>query len=789
MKVWTRSAILLLVIMRKVRNFDRLRDPIKVVLTLFALCVCSMIAGVIVASLLVDPLRHVLGWMTALLLIVVSILGAGGYLIWSRYLGQSGMLTHGHLEERNESFLRIPRTGRSLPGDGDDLFRAVAETATDGIISADQNGNIIYWNKTAERIFGYSAGEVLGQPLTLLMPARLRQAHKAGIKRMVSTGEPRLIGKIIELAGLKKDGSEFPLELSLSTWTTSEGRGFTGIIRDITQRKQVERRLTAEHTVAWLLAESPTLAEATPKILQAICESLDWEMGAFWSVDEGVNAIRCSQIWHSPSINVARFAAFSKQTTFPRGIGLPGRVWASGEPAWIPDVLKDPNFPRVSVAAKEGLRGAFGFPIRRPGLVLGVMEFFSRKIQEPDDDLLQMLSAIGSQIGQFMERKRAEERISSLKEYVQMILDSVPDPIMILNEDAQVQYINSASNTAFNLHQSEVRECTLFDLLKADDATREELHRELSSYMRTQQKPAVLSSGHWAGPVAVRDPLAPPPIISNPHPRKEIKFGRRTYHYTCFPVEAHADDGKLMGIVLRDITEESSLQDQLIQAEKLAGIALLTSGLGHELNNPLYSVLGLGEAILDEQDATVMKEHAKIIVEEAQRMGRIIKDLTGPSRLEASDLRVEVDVNEQLNHALGLALLGQSEDSVVVEKNYAADATLWANPFELRQVFVNVISNALQAMKGKGNLQLVTHVDRDMLTVLIRDSGPGIPAAHVSKVFDPFFTTKKQGEGTGLGLTIARRIVTKHAGQIRVESDEGQGTTFTIIFPLTEPTN
>src|SRR6185503_3242882 len=112
-------------------------------------------------------------------------------------------------------------------------------------------------------------------------------------------------------------------------------------------------------------------------------------------------------------------------------------------------VLNDANFPRAPIAAKEGFHGAFGFPIQRPGSMLGVMEFFSQKIQEPDDNLLQMLSAIGSQIGQFIERKRAEQRINALKEYVQMILDSVPDPIMILNEEGQVQYINSASDKAF----------------------------------------------------------------------------------------------------------------------------------------------------------------------------------------------------------------------------------------------------------------------------------------------------------------------------------------------------
>ena len=241
-----------------------------------------------------------------------------------------------------------------------------------------------------------------------------------------------------------------------------------------------------------------------------------------------------------------------------------------------------------------------------------------------------------------------------------------------------------------------------------------------------------------------------------------------------------------MGLVFRDTTEESSLQDQLIEAEKLAGIALLTSGLGHELNNPLYSILGFGETILDEDNMTLVKEHARNIVEEAKRMGRIIKDLTGRSRFDASDLRVEVDVNEQLSHALSLALFGQPEGQLQIEKKYRATSKMWANPFELRQVFVNVISNAIQAMKGQGTLELATHVEADTLTVSIRDSGPGIPASHRSKIFDPFFTTKKQGEGTGLGLTIARRIVTKHGGQIRVEAADPHGTVFIITFPLSE---
>ena len=760
------------------KNFAEPGGLPRPVFGLFVCALGSMILGVLLASLLVDPTRHFMNWLAVFSLIVVPSFAIGGYFVVSRIRVLAKVPVEGAFTTGIAPAVRTP--------EADELFRAVADTASDGIISADHNGNIIYWNKAAERIFLYSTSEVYGRPLTLLMPDRLRKAHQEGIKRVVATGESRLSGKIIELVGVRKNGMEFPLELSLSTWTTSEGRGFTGIIRDITQRKHVERRLGAEHTVTRLLAESPTLEEVTPKILQAICESLEWEMGAFWSVDEKAGMLRCSEIWHSTAVSIHGFAASTRQTTFPPGTGLPGRVWASGEPTWIPDVLKDANFPRAPSAAKEGFHAAFGFPIQRPGLMLGVMEFFSRKIQEPDDNLLQMLSAIGSQIGQFIERKRAEQRISALKEYVQMILDSVPDPIMILNEEGQVQYINGASDKAFNLQHMDIRGCTLFELLKADDATHEQLGKELRSYGRSQYQASVLSFHQAAGGATLRDPLVPPALTSEPLRRKEIKFGHCTYQYTCFPVESRSTERPLMGVVFRDTTEESSLQDQLIQAEKLAGIALLTSGLGHELNNPLYSILGFGEAILDEDNMTVIKEHARNIVEESKRMGRIIKDLTGRSRFDASDLRVEVDINEQLNHALTLTLFGQPEGQLQIEKNYRATSKMWANPFELRQVFVNVISNAIQAMKGKGKLELATYIDSDMLTVSIRDSGPGIPAPHRSKIFDPFFTTKSQGEGTGLGLTIARRIVTKHGGQIRVETADARGAWFTITFPLSD---
>ena len=182
-----------------------------------------------------------------------------------------------------------------------------------------------------------------------------------------------------------------------------------GTAYDIEDRKRAEERLRVQHTVAQILAEAATIEEAAPRILRAMGECLGWDVGALWRVDREAEALRCVELWHKASIEVPEFERVSREFTFVPGLGLPGRVWSSLEPEYVPDVVPDQNFPRAPIAEREGLHAAFGFPILLGGEVLGVIEFFSREIRQPDQELLNMLATIGSQIGQFIERKRAEE--------------------------------------------------------------------------------------------------------------------------------------------------------------------------------------------------------------------------------------------------------------------------------------------------------------------------------------------------------------------------------------------
>jgi diguanylate cyclase (GGDEF)-like protein/PAS domain S-box-containing protein len=169
----------------------------------------------------------------------------------------------------------------------EDRYRALVESATDAIVSADAHGRITSWNRAAERIFGYPADEILGQWLTSLMPEQYREQHERGIRRFLSSGEGRVVGKTVELEGLRADGTTFPVELALSTWTTAEGRFFTGIVRDITERRQAQEKL-AHQALHDPLTGLPNRTLVLDRIGQALARSArhDWSVAVlFFDVD------------------------------------------------------------------------------------------------------------------------------------------------------------------------------------------------------------------------------------------------------------------------------------------------------------------------------------------------------------------------------------------------------------------------------------------------------------------------------------------------------------------------
>ena len=177
------------------------------------------------------------------------------------------------------------------------------------------------------------------------------------------------------------------------------------------QTTRAERRLVAQYAVTRVLAESATLKDAGQEILRTIGENLGWELGMFWNVDERADVLRFVDLWHAPEIEASAFCEDCRERTLQRGVGLVGHVWASGSPMWIPDIVRDQNFRRATMAAKVGLHGACAFPVRKGERIYGVIDFFSREIREPDHDVLDMVADIGIKVGQFVDREQTAEAL------------------------------------------------------------------------------------------------------------------------------------------------------------------------------------------------------------------------------------------------------------------------------------------------------------------------------------------------------------------------------------------
>jgi PAS domain S-box-containing protein len=299
--------------------------------------------------------------------------------------------------------------GRLIPIDDlRERYEIIEEAASDAIFTITDDDSVLTASRAAERIFGYPADEIIGTRIERLIPAY--RDHVSKVRGGAKIGAWDVIG-------LHKGGKEVRVELSLGEYQKNNKHYYTGIVRDIALRKDTDRRLAANFAVTRALAESSSLSEATPKLLQYICEAVGWEVGELWCVNGDSNTLHIEGSWHVPTYEIEEFEKASRKTILFPGIDLVGRVLSGNQPAWIDNVVADKNFPRAVIAERVGLHGAFAFPIRVNECIACVMAFYNREIVQPDSELLQMFEALGNQVGDFIKRTRAEEERDQLLIY------------------------------------------------------------------------------------------------------------------------------------------------------------------------------------------------------------------------------------------------------------------------------------------------------------------------------------------------------------------------------------
>jgi two-component system, cell cycle sensor histidine kinase and response regulator CckA len=283
--------------------------------------------------------------------------------------------------------------------------------ANEAILAWELRGPIIYWNHAAEQLYGYAQHEALGRSSHELLQTEFPDGRAQFETELVRRGEWSGESKQVT-----KHGRRIEVE---SRFKLIEDRAGSRLIlecnRDISHRKQSARRLATEHAATLVLAESETLEMAWRKMLEIIAEGLDWELAMVWLVNKQIATLERAEIWQDPALELSKDAT---QLQLARGVGLAGRVWASEEPIWVSDLIKEAEVMRRGIPGDARLHGAFGFPIKIRGEVLGVVVFVSTTVRAPDDDLLNMAQALGGEIGQFVERMRAEAALRQSEEHL-----------------------------------------------------------------------------------------------------------------------------------------------------------------------------------------------------------------------------------------------------------------------------------------------------------------------------------------------------------------------------------
>ncbi|GMR19467.1 MAG: hypothetical protein BMS9Abin36_0062 [Gammaproteobacteria bacterium] len=658
--------------------------------------------------------------------------------------------------------------------------RAIVETAVDGIITIDESGFIDTFNPAAEKIFGYRADELVGRNVTILMPAAYRNDHQNGLTRYLRTGKARILGRDkIEVAGLRKDGAEFPMELSISAMHVRENRHFTGIMRDISERKQAQATLRlSEERFALVARGTQDGLWDWDLVTGQVYFSPRWkEMLGYGEAEIANDFAALQDLIHADDLGVALEAWLDcmegKTDTFSVEYRLRDK---QGGYRWI-------QCRGMSVGEGEGE------PVRMAGSHTDISE-----------------------------RRQAQEQLQKTSVRLQYLMDNSPAVIYsaVASGDFRITSVSENVTRLLGYTPAEMQADQNFwhDHIHPDD-TKPVFSKLFTLFLDMEQTHEY---------------------------RFRRKDGSYCWIHDTLRVSSNAD-GEALEVLgsLMDITERKHMenrlqaekdeqqvliqklqeaQEQLLQSEKLASIGQLAAGVAHEINNPvgyiysnlstlqgytgkLIEMLNLYEVIepsssvdstirdqlatkKEELELDYLKEDVQDLVTESlegiNRVKQIVQDLKDFSHVDQAEWQW-TDLHRGLDSTLNI-VNNEIKYKAEVVKEYGELPLVECLASQLNQVFMNLLVNAAHAIEQRGTITIRTNTEGEWVWVEISDTGKGIDAEHLKRIFDPFFTTKPVGTGTGLGLSLSYGIVNKHGGRIEVDSEPGKGTTFRVWLPV-----
>ena len=628
-------------------------------------------------------------------------------------------------------------------------YQAVFDTANDAIISADGEGNIVDWNPRAERMFGYSKIEACGQPTTFVMPTRFHEGHLSGMERVQTGGEEHIIGKAVEMEGRRKDGSEFPLELSLSEWQVADQKFFAATIRDITERKQAEEALQWRDSIINSLAftaaqflKNRGWEDSIQTVLERFAQAIQVEKTLVYQnqVGENTSLIAVRQFSWEKFRNTAAQADF-----FNLEINLP-RQWADQMAAG--HIISGPMASTVGDSApiSAGYPGSIAlvpvFVGRKWWGFFACLDSCEDRLWTPDE--IESIKTTADILGTEIQRSDVEKALRLSEAHYRAMLSAIPDLIYRYTRDGTITAFNNSnggdSQIGLNIRQvfsAEIADRTI-ELIQfaLDTKTAQTLEFELPDPEGTQAFEARM-------------------VVSG--------------------------DQEVLAIV-RNVSERARLEQMKSDFINRAA---------HDLRTPLTTATMMADLIYEGGSDDELARYWQIFRSELKRETALIEKLLTVGRLESGEYQIKkqaIQIKTSLLSVLeGIRALASSRSIRLNENIPDGLPVIMADSLALQQVFMNLLSNAVKFTPVEGRIDLAVRETKAGVEVSIQDTGIGIPIKDLPNLFQRFFRASNaianEIQGTGVGLFIVKAIVEQHYGHIHVDSLPGKGTLITVWLP------
>jgi PAS domain S-box-containing protein len=677
------------------------------------------------------------------------------------------------------------------------------EHVDDAVIGSDSELRLISWNKAAERIYGWKEVEVLGRNALEIIRTEWADADAKGIIKLVNA-QGHWQGEATHAC---KDGSRIPVEISTSLLRDAAGQitGYVSIARDISERKQAENQIIQmKRLYATLSQVNQAIVRVKDRadLYQSICDVavtfgefivawvglLDEASGEVRPVSaNGVDVVH----WPFQLVNIQQGA--SKDGLVATAIRI-SKVTTSEDIEVDKRTIS--SFEQFS---KYNYHSSAAIPFRLKGKTIGMLNLVSNKaglFKAPEE--VNLLEEMGLDISFALdtmaieaERKQAEEALKSRTDFLDKLIDSSALSTWISDEQGTAIRTNPACLKFFGAMEQEV--IGKYNLFRDAVIEKQGFMPEIKRVFEKGEAASVMLDYDFGAVEAVTVKNATHKFINSIFTPILDGNGKVSnvivQSIDLTEIKKAEEEIQQLNVTLEKRIEERTVelrqaQEQLVRKEKLAVLGQLAGGVGHELRNPLGVISNSVYYLkLVQPDANEkITKHYGMIEQEVHIATKIVSDLLDYARVISADAK-PASVSELVEHALSRFPVPAS---IPVSLKIPADLLeVYADPLHVEQILGNLITNACQAMGEGGKLTISAHLKKKLLVIAVKDIGPGITPENMQKLFEPLFSTKVTG--IGLGLAVSKKLAEVNGGRIEVQSEVGQGSTFTLYLPVYDP--